>query len=70
MTNNLREVAESRFAALTRKDDAAMTAVDEQQQAVREKTERLRALRLAHQAQTTADHAAILEAKRRARTAA
>lgn len=32
MPKSLRSVAESRFAALTRREDAAMTALEEEQQ--------------------------------------
>ncbi|WP_404405710.1 hypothetical protein [Pelagibacterium halotolerans] len=68
MTSKLREDAESRFAALLRKDTAAMNSVEEQQRAMREKTERLRSLRLAHQAEITSSRTSLLKAKRRAQT--
>lgn len=56
MTSNLRDVAESRFAALTRREKDAMTQVEADHLAITEKTARLRAQRLAREAETTANH--------------
>jgi len=69
MTSKLRSVAESRFAAITRRENAAMSDVEAERQAMREKTERLRAQRLAHEAKTTAKHVARLSERRMATSA-
>lgn len=69
MPKSLRSVAESRFAALTRREDAAMTALEEEQQAVREKTARLRAQRLAAEAKAIEDQARALKSRRKAKPA-
>lgn len=47
MTSTLRAVAETRFAAITRREEAAMSEVDAELQRTRENTARLKALRLA-----------------------
>lgn len=65
MTSKLRAVAESRFAALTRREDTAMNSLQDEQQAVRDKTARLRALREAHEIQTIQDRTMRLEQRRR-----
>ena len=65
MTSTLRAVAESRFAALTRREETAMSEVEAGHLATQEKTARLRALRLANEAQTTADRVAKLKQHRR-----
>lgn len=70
MTSSLRAVAESRFAAITRRQETAMTSAEEDQQAVREKTARLRALRLASEAQIIEQRTSKLEARRRAKASA
>ena len=59
MSSNLRNVAESRFAAITRREQNVMSEFDAERQHTREKTERLRALRLSN-TQTPAEHAAKL----------
>ena len=66
MTSTLRAVAESRFAAITRREEAAMSDIESEQQAMREKTERLRAQRLAHHAKITAEHTARMNEHRKA----
>lgn len=65
MTSKLRAVAEDRFAALTRRNEAAMHEVKTTLQTTRENTERLRALRLARDAALAEDHAAALVARRK-----
>lgn len=70
MTKSLRSVAESRFAALTRREDAAMTALEEEQQAVRDKTARLRAQRLAAEASAIQEQTSQLKSRRQAKPAA
>lgn len=70
MTSTLRAVAESRFAAITRREETAMNSVEEEQRTLREKTARLRALRLDTQARTIQDQTMRLETRRRADTSA
>ena len=65
MTSTLRAVAESRFAALTRRENTAMTEVEAEHRATLEKTARLRAQRLTKEAQATADRVAKLKQHRR-----
>ena len=65
MTSTLRSIAESRFAAISRREEAAMSEVDSELRETREKTARLRALRLANEGQTAAAHAAKLKERRR-----
>ena len=64
MTSSLRAVAESRFAALTRRENTAMTEVEAMQRATLEKTARLKALRLAAQAQLIAENTKKLKVRR------
>lgn len=64
MTSTLRAVAESRFAALTRRENTAMTEVEATQRATQEKTARLKALRLATQAQLIAERTSKLKVRR------
>lgn len=66
MTSALRSAAENRFAALTRREEAAMSEVEMQLRETREKTARLKALRLANSAETAATHAATLRGRRKA----
>lgn len=67
MTSTLRSVAETRFAALVRREDTAMSSVEDEQRAVREKTARLKELRLATEARTIAERTAQLKSRRRAK---
>ncbi|WP_127144019.1 hypothetical protein [Pelagibacterium montanilacus] len=69
MTSTLRAIAETRFAALVRREENVMNSVHDEHSEVREKTARLRALRLATEAQTIADRTSKLEHKRRAKPA-
>lgn len=66
MTNKLRAVAESRFAALTRRETTAMNEIESEYLATQEKTARLRAERIARETRTAADHAARLHKRRNA----
>lgn len=65
MTSKLRAVAENRFAALTRREETAMSAVEADLRATQEKTARLRALRLDTQAQAIAENSAKLKVRRK-----
>lgn len=69
MTSTIRAVAESRFAALTRRENTAMTEVEAMQLATLEKTARLKALRLATQAQLIAENTAKLKVRRQGASA-
>lgn len=66
MTSTLRSVAETRFAAITRREQTAMSEVEAELQHTREKTARLKALRLASAAQTPVAQAAKLAGMREA----
>ncbi len=68
MTSTLREAAESRFEALTRREESAMSNVEAERLATREKTTRLKALRLAQDAETVAGNVARLKRRRLAAT--
>jgi len=68
MTNTTRATAEARFAALTRHEDTTLSEIEAERRATQEKTERLRALRLAREAEIIAENTAKL-ARRRAKTA-
>lgn len=65
MTSTLRAVAESRFAAITRREEAAMSGVETNLCETREKTARLKALRLANEAQVNAKRTSKLKARRK-----
>lgn len=65
MTNTLRAVAESRFAAITRREETAMNGVEADLRETREKTVRLKALRLASETQLTVERSATLKSKRK-----
>lgn len=64
MTSTLRAIAETRFAALTRREEVALDDAAAELRATREKTARLKAQRLALEAQTTADRIAKLRRHR------
>lgn len=64
MTSTVRATAESRFAALVRREKTAMSEVEAEHQATLEKTARLRALRLAKEAETITDRADRLKQRR------
>lgn len=67
MSSKLRDAAETRFAALTRREQSTMSEIEAERQQMREKTERLRALRLAASTtHTPAQHAAKLAKLRKA----
>lgn len=68
MKSTLRDVAESRFAALTRREETAMSEVEADLLATQNKTARLKALRLANEAEKLAANVSGL-AKRRLATA-
>ncbi len=68
MTIAVRAAADRRFASPSRRDEADISAVETERRATREKIARLRALRLARDAETAADHVAKFK-RRRAATA-
>ena len=65
MTSTLRAVAESRFAAITRREETAMSGVEAELRETREKTARLKALRLANEAQLNHERTSNLRRRRR-----
>ncbi len=65
MTSTLRTAAESRFASITRREKTAMSEVEAELRATQEKTARLRALRLAKEANDVAARAGKLKQHRR-----
>lgn len=65
MTSTLRDIAETRFAAITRREETALSGAATELDSIREKTARLKALRLAKEAQTTADRIAKFKQHRR-----
>lgn len=65
MTSTLRAVAESRFNALIRREETAMSDVETNLCETREKTARLKALRLANEAQVNAERISKLSARRK-----
>jgi len=65
MTSNLRTIAEARFAALVRRDGTATVTRDQEQNATRDKTARLRALRLNAEAEKISEQRRQLELRRR-----
>lgn len=68
MTSTPRAVAETRFAALTRREGDALSEVEAERRATQEKTARLRAIRLARDAEIIAENTAKM-ARRRAKPA-
>lgn len=65
MTSTLRAVAESRFAAIMRREETAKSGVETELREAREKTARLKALRLANEAQLNDERTSKLRRKRR-----
>lgn len=64
MKSTLRDIAESRFAALIRREESAMSEVETALLATQNKTARLKALRLAKETETLAGNVARLTKKR------
>ena len=64
MKNALRNIAEDKFAALIRRDEAVMSDIHSELRAAQEKTARLKALRLARDADTIAIGVARLKTRR------